>query len=135
MSRTSTSSRCLFFGIIGLGGRRGAGGPSVEVRGVGDEGQSCHSLVNCVALAINVSYFSSVCRSLLFNVCVKYYCISSSTTNGQIQSAKPNTRLLQSIEGLFDSCFEDDNLGSMKSQSLPILTDTVMLAPDSPAVP
>jgi hypothetical protein len=40
MSRTSTSSRCIFFGIIGLGGQRGAGGPSVEVRGVGDEGQS-----------------------------------------------------------------------------------------------
>jgi hypothetical protein len=36
----------------------------------------CCSVVNCAALAIKVSYFSSVCRSLLCNVCVKY-CISS----------------------------------------------------------
>jgi len=40
MSCTSTSYCCLFFSIIGLGGQRDAGSPSVEETGVRGKDQS-----------------------------------------------------------------------------------------------
>jgi len=53
--------------------------------GVSDSFAMCRLPPNCVASAINVSYFSCVCCSLLFNVCVKY-CTSWTCSLTQVQT-------------------------------------------------